>query len=195
MSEETRFDRRAFLRASGVVATGVAVAGCTDTGGGGGQEPADGNDTEGPGTNETGGNETTTDGNETDANETAGNETDANETAGNETDANETAGNETGGNQTAGGDMVEVIAGPGGDLVFEPAELSIDAGTTVTWIWESDNHNVVPTSQPQGANWEGYPEIANTGTEYSHTFETTGTYEYVCEPHEAAGMVGTITVE
>jgi len=187
MSEESRFDRRAFLRASGVVATGAAVAGCTDTGDGG-QEPADGNDTEGPGTNETAGNET-------DANETAGNETDANETAGNETDANETAGDESGGNQTAGGDTVEVIAGPGGDFVFEPAELSIDAGTTVVWVWESDNHNVVPTSQPQGANWEGYPDIENTGFEYEHTFETTGTYEYVCEPHEAAGMVGTITVE
>jgi len=194
MSEETRFDRRAFLRASGVIATGVAAAGCTDTDGDG-QEPADGNDTEGPGMNETGGNETTTGGNETDANETAGNETDANETAGNETDANETAGNETGGNQTAGGDTVEVIAGPGGDLVFEPAELSIDPGTTVMWVWESDNHNVVPTSQPQGANWEGYPDIENTGFEYEHTFETTGTYEYVCEPHQAAGMTGSITVE
>lgn len=184
MSEETRFDRRAFLRASGVVATGAALAGCTDTGGGG-QEPADGNDTEGAGTNETDGGETTTDTNETDANETAGNET----------DANETTGNETGGNQSAGGEMVEVIVGPGGELVFEPAEISIDAGTTVMWIWESDTHNVVPTSQPQGASWEGHPEISNAGTEYSHTFETTGTYEYVCEPHESAGMVGTITVE
>ncbi|HMB49927.1 MAG TPA: plastocyanin/azurin family copper-binding protein [Natronoarchaeum rubrum] len=180
MSNDPRFDRRAFLRASGAVAVGAAVAGCTDTGGDT-QEPADG-------------------GNDTDDNETMGNETDANQTTGNETDANQTAGNESDSNQTGnasagGGDMVEVIAGPGGDLVFEPAELSIDAGTTVRWVWDSDNHNVVPTSQPQGANWEGYPEIANAGTEYEHTFETTGTYEYVCEPHEAAGMVGSITVE
>jgi len=189
MSEETRFDRRAFLRASGVVATGAAIAGCTDTGDGG-QEPADGNDTEGPGTNETGGNETT------DANDTAGNETDANETAGNETDANETAGNESAGNQSGGvGDTVEVLVGPDGEFVFEPAQLSIDAGTTVLWIWESDLHNVVPTSQPQGANWEGYGTIEDAGFEYEHTFETTGTYEYVCEPHEAQGMTGTITVE
>ncbi|GAA0680596.1 plastocyanin/azurin family copper-binding protein [Natronoarchaeum mannanilyticum] len=200
MSEKTGFDRRAFLRASGVVATGAAVAGCTDTGGDG-QEPADGNDTEGPGTNETDGNETTTDandtaGNETDANETAGNETDANETAGNETDANETAGNESAGNQSGGvADTVEVIAGPEGEFVFEPAELSIDPGTRVLWIWESDLHNVVPTSQPQGANWEGHETIEDAGFEYEHTFETTGTYEYVCEPHQAQGMTGTITVE
>lgn len=33
--------------------------------------------------------------------------------------------------------------------------------------------------------------------DYSFTFETgmNGTYEYVCEPHEDMGMVGTITVE
>ena len=46
MSNDPRFDRRAFLRASGAVAVGAAVAGCTDTGGDT-QEPADGgNDTE-----------------------------------------------------------------------------------------------------------------------------------------------------
>ena len=30
---------------------------------------------------------------------------------------------------------------------------------------------------------------------YTHTFETTGTHEYVCIPHEAAGMDGSITAE
>jgi len=199
MSDDTRFDRREFLRAGGVVATGAAIAGCTDTGGGGEQDPADGgNGTGGAGTNETETNETA--GNETDVNESAGNETDANETAENETDINESAGNESGGNQSGnqsagGGDTVEVLAGPDGEFVFEPAELSIDAGTTVRWIWESDLHNVVPTSQPQGANWEGHQPIEDAGFEYEHTFETTGTYEYVCEPHESQGMTGTITVE
>jgi plastocyanin len=88
-----------------------------------------------------------------------------------------------------------VTVGPGGELVFDPEELSISTGTTVRWVWDSDTHNVVPTSQPEGANWEGYPEISDAGTEYEHTFETAGTYEYICEPHESAGMAGSITVE
>ncbi len=195
MSDDPRFDRRAFLRASGAVAVGTAVAGCTDTGGDT-QEPADGGNDTGDGVTDD--NETM--GNETDANQTTGNETDANETAGNETDANQTAGNESDGNQTGnasagGGDMVEVLAGPDGEFVFEPAQLSIDAGTTVLWIWESDLHNVVPTSQPEGADWQGHQPIEDAGFEYEHTFETTGTYEYVCEPHQSQGMTGTITVE
>ena len=97
------------------------------------------------------------------------------------------------------GPTEEVIAGPGGSLVFEPEELTIAPGTTVKWVWESDNHNVVPESQPDGANWQGTPgapdKTYDTGYEYSHTFETTGTYEYFCQPHKAAGMVGTITVQ
>ncbi|UPV73511.1 plastocyanin/azurin family copper-binding protein [Halorussus limi] len=100
---------------------------------------------------------------------------------------------------SGGGGTKEVIVGPGGSLVFEPAEVTIAPGTTVKWVWESDNHNVVPSSQPEGANWQGTDgapsKTYNTGHEYSHTFETTGTYEYYCQPHETAGMVGTVTVQ
>ncbi|WP_246045748.1 plastocyanin/azurin family copper-binding protein [Halorussus ruber] len=97
-----------------------------------------------------------------------------------------------------GGGTKEVVVGPGGSLVFEPAELEIKPGTTVKFVWESDNHNVVPESQPDGAGWEGTKgapsKTYDTGHEYSYTFETEGTYEYFCQPHKTAGMVGTITV-
>ncbi|WP_276300836.1 plastocyanin/azurin family copper-binding protein [Halorussus lipolyticus] len=118
--------------------------------------------------------------------------------SGNETTtaANETA---TGGQSGGGGPTKEVIVGPGGSLVFEPAEITIAPGTTVKFVWESDNHNVVPDGQPDGANWEGTEGGASktydTGYEYSYTFETTGTYEYFCQPHKTAGMVGSITVQ
>ncbi|SNZ02756.1 Plastocyanin [Natronoarchaeum philippinense] len=177
MDDQSSVDRRTFLRASGVLA-GVALAGCTDGGGDGEQEPADGNET-GDGVD----------------NETDGNQTGDNQTGTNQTDGNQTGGNQTGGNQTGDGGTVQVLAGPGGEFIFEPAQLSIAPGTTVRWTWESDNHNVVPTSQPDGANWQGHQPIENTGFEYEHTFETTGTYEYVCEPHESQGMVGTIDVQ
>jgi len=123
-----------------------------------------------------------------------GNESGGNQSGG----GNESgAGNESGGgNQSGGGGATtEVVVGPGGDLVFDPAEVTIAPGDTVHWVWDSDNHNIAPGSTPEGAEWEGHPEIANAGTEYSHTFETTGTFEYVCEPHVASGMEGSVVVQ
>jgi len=90
-----------------------------------------------------------------------------------------------------------VTVGPGGSLVFEPADLTIATGTTVNFTWDSDMHNVVPQSQPEDASWEGEGEQGvtfDTGHEYSHTFDVTGTYDYVCTPHQSAGMVGSIEV-
>jgi len=87
-----------------------------------------------------------------------------------------------------------VAVGPGGNLVYEPATLYVSPGTTVTFEWESDNHNIVVDGQPEGANWEGHEPLENTGFSYEHTFETVGTYSYYCQPHRTAGMVGEIIV-
>ena len=98
---------------------------------------------------------------------------------------------------SGGGPTVTVTVGPGGSLVFSPgtdSPLQIAPGTTVEFVWESDNHNIVVDSQPDDAGWEGYETIENTGFTYEHTFETLGTYEYYCDPHRTAGMVGTIEV-
>jgi plastocyanin len=92
----------------------------------------------------------------------------------------------------------EVIVGPGGSLVYEPAELYVSPGTTVNFVWESDNHNIVVESQPEAANWEGTEGDAsalyNEGHEYSFTFEEMGEYQYYCAPHRSSGMVGTVIV-
>ena len=95
------------------------------------------------------------------------------------------------------GGTEEVIVGPDGSLVYSPGTdepLQILPGTTVTFTWESDNHNIVVDSQPDDAGWEGHETIENTGFSYEHTFETLGTYEYYCQPHQSAGMVGTVEV-
>ncbi|HMB50398.1 MAG TPA: plastocyanin/azurin family copper-binding protein [Natronoarchaeum rubrum] len=107
-------------------------------------------------------------------------------------------GNESGGgNQSGGGAGTthEVVVGPGGENVFQPAELPIAPGDTVVWTWDSPNHNIAPQDIPGDAEWEGHPEISDAGTTHEHTFEVTGTYNYVCEPHAAAGMEGSVTVE
>jgi plastocyanin len=97
-----------------------------------------------------------------------------------------------------GGTTKEVVVGPGGSLVYEPADLEIAVGTTVNFAWDSDNHNIVVESQPEGADWQGTDGPASktydTGHEYSHTFETTGEYAYFCQPHVGAGMEASIEV-
>lgn len=125
---------------------------------------------------------------------------------GNETDGNESGGG-GGGNESGNGTQGEgggggggtqtVEVGPDGEFVFRPGTeepLTITPGTTVEFVWESDTHNIVVESQPDGANWEGHEPIEDTGFTYSHTFETEGTYEYFCQPHQQAGMVATIEV-
>lgn len=92
-----------------------------------------------------------------------------------------------------------VLVGPDGAFRFDPASFTVQTGDTVKWTWESGGHNVVPASQPSGADWEGTPD--GPGTTYpggytdSHTFETAGAYEYYCAPHRSVGMTGSFTVE
>lgn len=88
-----------------------------------------------------------------------------------------------------------VLVGPDGDLVFDPAELRVDVGTTVLWQWGSGGHTVTVERQPDGADWRATgQETHSSGYTHTHTFEVAGTYEYVCLPHESAGMVGSVTV-
>lgn len=101
---------------------------------------------------------------------------------------------------TSGAEAVEV--GPGGNFVFRPGTeepLRVPAGTTVEWVWKSDNHNIVVGSKPDGANWNGTPgdesEVYDAGYTYTHTFEVAGTYHYWCQPHKSLGMVADLIVE
>ncbi|MGQ4555784.1 plastocyanin/azurin family copper-binding protein [Halobellus sp. GM3] len=96
-----------------------------------------------------------------------------------------------------GGGTEEVVVGPDGSLVYTPGTdepLQILPGTTVEFVWDSDNHNIVVDSQPEDANWGGHEPIENTGFTYEYTFEVLGTYEYHCDPHLSAGMEATIEV-
>ncbi|WP_049934860.1 halocyanin domain-containing protein [Haloplanus natans] len=84
--------------------------------------------------------------------------------------------------------------GNGGPYAFGPAAVRIDPGTTVTFEWVSDTHNVLIQEQPSGAGWSGHETIENSGFTYEHTFETEGVYKYYCQPHLALGMKGAIVV-
>ncbi|ESP89811.1 halocyanin hcpG [Candidatus Halobonum tyrrellensis G22] len=97
---------------------------------------------------------------------------------------------------------------------YDPVELTVSAGDTVAWEWAAgEGHTVTAyeAEMPDGATywasggfeseeaarsgWENGEGVVQSGQSYVHTFETTGTHEYFCVPHEAAGMTGTVTVE
>ncbi len=87
---------------------------------------------------------------------------------------------------------------PGESLVFmqsnafQPEELSISAGTTVTWTNEDlDEHTVTAGTResPSGL----FDETVPPGGVFSFTFEEPGTYEYFCRIQ--TGMDGTVIVE
>lgn len=99
----------------------------------------------------------------------------------------------SGGDDDDGGETHEVTVGPDGDLSFDPDSLSIDAGDTVEFVWDSDGHDIEVTDAPDDSDWDGVSDLQDEGYTHEHTFEVEGTYEYTCTPHD--GMDGTITVD
>ena len=75
-----------------------------------------------------------------------------------------------------------------GDDVFQPAQLTVAAGTKVTWVNKgSKAHTVVSNDKLFDSG------LVNVGGEFSHTFDAPGTYLYHCAPH--AKMVGRLVVK
>lgn len=91
-----------------------------------------------------------------------------------------------------------VVVGPDGDFAFSPSSFEVAAGETVVWTWDSSNHNVRPSAQPDDADWSGTPgtdgSTYDEGYTYAHTFEVAGAYEYYCAPHRSLGMTGSFEV-
>jgi hypothetical protein len=75
-------------------------------------------------------------------------------------------------------------------MSFSPRNVTINVGDSVTW--NNDNqgfHNVAADddsfrSGPASEQWS-----------FTHTFTTPGVFGFHCEPHQAAGMTGTVTVQ
>ena len=84
--------------------------------------------------------------------------------------------------------------GNGGTFAFAPPAMRVDPGTTVTFSWVSNTHNVLVEEQPSGADWQGHEPIENQGFSFEHTFDTEGIYKYYCQPHLSLGMKGAVVV-
>ncbi|AEH01852.1 T9SS type A sorting domain-containing protein [Lacinutrix sp. 5H-3-7-4] len=69
---------------------------------------------------------------------------------------------------------------------------TIEVGDTVEWNWyASGTHNVASTGGTETFN-SGAP-TSTPGVNFSHTFTSVGTTDFVCQPH-STNMFGTITV-
>jgi plastocyanin len=90
-----------------------------------------------------------------------------------------------------GGEQAPAAAAPAAavemaDLRFEPRDLTVKRGTTVTFRNVGKvTHNV------KGKSF--FSRVVEPGASYRHRFDEAGAFDYVCTFHP--GMEGTLTVE
>ncbi len=78
------------------------------------------------------------------------------------------------------------------DFVFAPDPLRITAGSTVRWTnKDAFAHTATSSDAPEAAAFD--TGNLGTGESAGHTFDTPGTYAYVCAIHNS--MTGTVVVE
>ena len=72
------------------------------------------------------------------------------------------------------------------DFKFQPAEITIKSGETITWInKDSVKHTATGDSFDSG--------LLAKDASFQQTFDTAGTYDYICTPHPY--MEGKVIVE
>jgi plastocyanin len=70
-------------------------------------------------------------------------------------------------------------------MTFSPAEVTINAGDTVTWVWFTGTHSTTSDTNIWDSDFHSTP-----GFNFSHTFPGSGTFPYYCRIHGAPGGVG-----
>lgn len=87
---------------------------------------------------------------------------------------------------------VHVVTVDSTNLRFTPSTLTINEGDTLRFVWggQALPHNSV---EENGVFDSGDPERT---VDFEHVFDydSSGTYNFFCEPHEAVGMTGSVTV-
>ena len=73
-------------------------------------------------------------------------------------------------------------------FAFAPANIVIDAGTTVTWT----NYDSVAHTVTSAGGDDLKSGLFGKGETFRHTFDTPGEFRYYCEPHP--NMKGLVTV-
>ena len=76
------------------------------------------------------------------------------------------------------------------NFIFKPAELTVNAGTTVTWVNKDD---VPHTATAKGKSPAFDSKALDTDEKFSFTFDQPGVYSYYCKVHPH--MTGKVIVK
>ncbi|MDD1689671.1 MAG: cupredoxin family copper-binding protein [Methanoregula sp.] len=87
---------------------------------------------------------------------------------------------------TSGGNTIAIK-----NFAFDPASLTVKAGTTVTWTNQDSVPHIIASDTGSPAAFSS--SSLSTGASYSFTFTQAGTYAYHCTIHPS--MKGTIIVQ
>ena len=88
---------------------------------------------------------------------------------------------------------VDVQMGSNGNLVFEPNDITINAGDTIHFVnGMLPPHNIIVEGR---ADLSRESLMFNPGEVQDIKFADAGDYDFFCGPHQGAGMVGTIHVK
>jgi plastocyanin len=91
--------------------------------------------------------------------------------------------------KAGGGETVEVDIP---SISFDPAEVTVKAGTTVKWTNTDDLPHTVTKDGGPGPDFDS-GDLEGGGGEFEQTFDEKGTVDYVCTIHP--GQAGTVVVE
>jgi plastocyanin len=87
---------------------------------------------------------------------------------------------------------VDVVMGAGGNLVFEPNDITISAGDTLHFVNEAlPPHNIIVEARPDLSR---EALLFAPGESQDVVFADKGDYNFFCGPHQGAGMTGVIHV-
>lgn len=94
-----------------------------------------------------------------------------------------------------GGDVVSVVnqdQGGSGEYKFVPSDFTFNVGDTITFQMsaETEFHTFTVDELDIDEAVDGGETVT-----FTVTFDRAGTFEFICIPHEAFGMTGTITVQ
>jgi len=80
------------------------------------------------------------------------------------------------GDETSGGSAAPLVAIR--DEAFQPATITVKAGTTVSWVNKDDDPHTVTSDTPSFDS-----SGLDLDAKFSHTFRTPGRYAYHCAVH------------
>ena len=118
-----------------------------------------------------------------------GGDDDDDDDGGSGTTATQTEQTDTGAAPPAGGGGTESVDIP--SISFDPENVTVAAGTTVTWTNSDDLPHTVTKDGGPGADFDSGD--IEPGGEFEQTFDAPGTVDYVCTIHP--GQAGSVTVE